>query len=89
MKNSIASVWLVVLVSCLFVVLISVLRLPEVPIGRSATGLYRTRKFRETSENESSSIGKFGEMMINMLSEDLAFTVFVPSEGALARDLRL
>ena len=88
MKNSIAFVWLVVLVCCLFVVLISVLRLLE-PIGRRVTGLYRTRKFRETSENESSSIGKFGEMMINMLSEDLAFTVFVPSEGALARDLRL
>ena len=31
----------------------------------------------------------FGEMMIEMLPEDLAFTVFVPSERAFERDLRI
>ncbi|XP_062092532.1 uncharacterized protein LOC133798311 [Humulus lupulus] len=88
-KRSIAFVWLVVLFCCLFVVLISVLRLPEVSNGRKAIGLYHTTKTRESSENEFSSIGKFGEKMIEMLPEDLAFTVFVPSERAFERDLRL
>ncbi|PON69061.1 FAS1 domain containing protein [Parasponia andersonii] len=90
LRNSIAFVWLVVLVCCLFVVLMSVLRLPEVTTRTRATGLSCTTKIRETSENESSfNIGKFGEMMIEMLPEDLAFTVFVPSERAFERDLRL
>ncbi|BFG22804.1 hypothetical protein CerSpe_090790 [Prunus speciosa] len=34
-------------------------------------------------------VGKFGKMMLEMLPEDLAFTVFVPSEEAFERDLRL
>lgn len=90
LKNSIAFVWSVVLVCCLFVVLISMLRLPEVQTGRRAIGLYGATKTRQSSEKESSSsIGKFGEMMIEMLPEDLAFTVFVPSERAFERDLRL
>lgn len=35
------------------------------------------------------NLGKFGEMMVEMLPQDLAFTVFVPSEEAFKRDLRL
>ncbi|KAF4386129.1 hypothetical protein F8388_016381 [Cannabis sativa] len=61
--------------------------LPEVSNSRKAIGLYHNTKTRESSE--SSSIGKFGEKMIEMLPEDLAFTVFVPSERAFERDLRL
>lgn len=34
-------------------------------------------------------LGKFGEMMVEMLPQDLAFTIFVPSEEAFKRDLRL
>ncbi|KAB1217769.1 hypothetical protein CJ030_MR3G014821 [Morella rubra] len=40
------------------------------------------------SENEK-RIGRFGEMMVDMLPEDLAFTLFVPSQKAFERDLRL
>ncbi|XP_030488606.2 uncharacterized protein LOC115705413 [Cannabis sativa] len=87
LKTSISFVWLVVLFGCLFVVLISVLRLPEVSNSRKAIGLYHNTKTRESLD--SSSIGKFGEKMIEMLPEDLAFTVFVPSEKAFERDLRL
>jgi uncharacterized surface protein with fasciclin (FAS1) repeats len=45
----------------------------------------RSRKFSYQDFN----LGKFGEMMIEMLPQDLAFTVFVPSEEAFKRDLRL
>lgn len=34
-------------------------------------------------------LGKFGKMMVEMLPQDLAFTVFVPSEEAFKRDLLL
>ncbi|CAL1387525.1 unnamed protein product [Linum trigynum] len=33
--------------------------------------------------------GKFGEMMVGMLPEDLPFTVFMPSARAFERDIRL
>lgn len=88
MKNSIAFVWVILLVCCLSVVLISMLRLQEIPLGRRSTGLYQTTKIRKISETQK-FIGKFGEMMIEMLPQDLAFTVFVPSEEAFERDLRL
>ncbi|KAM7280774.1 hypothetical protein ACFE04_007908 [Oxalis oulophora] len=35
------------------------------------------------------ALGKFGDMIIDMLPNDLVFTVFVPSQQAFARDLRL
>lgn len=85
MRNSISCVWLVVLVGCLFVILISTLRLPQVQLKSMPIGLYQ---IRQALENEN-TIGKFGQMMIEMLPEDLAFTVFVPSERAFKRDLRL
>ncbi|XP_050250708.1 uncharacterized protein LOC126697672 [Quercus robur] len=82
-KNSIAFVCIVVSVCCIFVVFISMFRLPEVPVG-----MYQTAKTGRVSENEK-FIGRFGGMMIEMLPEDLAFTVFVPSQKAFERDLRL
>lgn len=87
-KNSIAFVCIVVSVCCLFVVFISMFRLPEVPVGSRAVGLYRTAKRGRVSENKK-FIGRFGGMMIEMLPEDLAFTIFVPSQKAFDRDLRL
>ncbi|KAL5537332.1 hypothetical protein UlMin_045370 [Ulmus minor] len=89
LKNSIAFVWVVVLICCVFVILISMLRLPEVPTGARTIGSNRYTKIRKVAENEHYSIGRFGEMMIQMLPEDLAFTIFVPSEKAFERDLRL
>ncbi|TXG49910.1 hypothetical protein EZV62_025785 [Acer yangbiense] len=57
-------------------------RLPEISLQRP----YRTTINRKVSTNE---LGKFAEMMLEMLPEDLAFTVFVPSAKAFERDLRL
>jgi len=82
LKNSIAFVCVVVSVCCLFVV-VSILRLPKVPVG-----LYRTTETGKVSVDDK-FFGRFGEMMIEMLPQDLAFTVFVPSQRAFERDLRL
>lgn len=88
LKNSIAFVGVVISICCLMVIMVSVLRLPEASsLGNKVKGPYRTIRNRKVSKDEA--IGKFGEMMIEMLPEDLAFTVFVPSEKAFERDLRL
>ncbi|KAJ8770163.1 hypothetical protein K2173_011498 [Erythroxylum novogranatense] len=84
LKNSVAFVGVVVSVCCLFVIIISVLKLPDVSLRDKLTGPSRGRKLSRDEE-----IGKLGKMMIEMLPEDLAFTVFVPSERAFKRDLRL
>lgn len=84
LKNPVAFVFLILLVSCTFVLFISVLRLPEAP---SVTSFRSKEEKRKISTDER--IGKFGEMVIQMLPEDLAFTVFLPSEKAFERDLRL
>lgn len=90
LKNSIAFVWVLLLFCCLSVVLISMLRLQDLPLGRRTTvGLYHTTKMRKKTPENGKFIGKFGQMMIEMLPEDLGFTVFVPSEEAFERDLRL
>lgn len=87
MKNLIAFVGVVISVCCLLVIMVSVLQLPEVSLRNEVTGPNRTIRIRKVSKDEE--IGRFGEMMIEMLPEDLAFTVFVPSEKAFQRDLRL
>uniref|UniRef100_A0A5B7BNU9 FAS1 domain-containing protein n=1 Tax=Davidia involucrata TaxID=16924 RepID=A0A5B7BNU9_DAVIN len=87
LKNSVAFVCIIVSVSCLLVVIISVLKLPDVSLGNSAIHSLRTTKFKRGPKEER--IGKFGEMMVEMLPEDLAFTIFIPSEKAFERDLRL
>lgn len=81
-RNSIVFVCVLVTVSCLSVIIVSILRLPDI----SLTPI-RPRKFNVVSKNDR--IGKFGEMMVEMLPEDLAFTIFMPSEKAFERDLRL
>ncbi|GAV56784.1 Fasciclin domain-containing protein [Cephalotus follicularis] len=87
LKNPIAFVLLVVSLCCLLVMFVTMLRLPEVSLGNKAAGYYRTPKNRLDFYHDG--LGKFGDMMIEMLPEDLAFTVFVPSEKAFERDLRL
>jgi len=86
-KNSIAFVGVVISICCLLVIMVSVFQLPEASLRNKVTGPYRTIRNRKVSKDEA--IGKFGEMMIEMLPEDLAFTVFVPSHEAFERDLRL
>ncbi|KAF5738468.1 hypothetical protein HS088_TW13G01367 [Tripterygium wilfordii] len=87
LNNSIAFVCILVSVCCLLVLMISVLKLPEASLGSKADRLYQTRKTRTLSKDEN--LSKFGEIMIQMLPEDLPFTVFVPSEKAFERDLKL
>ncbi|KAL3716664.1 hypothetical protein ACJRO7_008277 [Eucalyptus globulus] len=86
-KNSIAFVCTVVSLCCFLVLILSTLRLPEVSSGNDAVGSHRTTKAGKFSENRR--LGTFGEMMVEMLPQDLAFTVFVPSEKAFGRDLQL
>ncbi|GLT31440.1 hypothetical protein SLA2020_061750 [Shorea laevis] len=86
-KNPIAFAFMVVSVCCLLIVMISILKVPDVspgtkPLQHGATDILRV------SDNWN-QVGTFGEMMIQMLPDDLAFTVFVPSETAFRRDLRL
>ncbi|KAL3521185.1 hypothetical protein ACH5RR_019334 [Cinchona calisaya] len=59
------------------------LRLPEV-----STGSFRPEEKRIISGRNEQK-GKFGQMLIEMLPEDLPFAVFLPSEKAFQRDLRL
>ncbi|OWM69981.1 uncharacterized protein LOC116196926 [Punica granatum] len=90
LKNPIAFICAVVSACCLFVVFVSVLRLPEAPAGISSFEPHSATKIRKLSwRSDGPDLGVFGEMMIEMLPKDLAFTVFVPSKEAFVRDLRL
>ncbi|XP_057981708.1 uncharacterized protein LOC131167007 [Malania oleifera] len=86
LKNSIALMLAVVSFSCLLIVIISTLRLPDASSERRS---HRTFRIRDVASKGELGLGKFGEMMLEMLPDDLAFTVFVPSERAFERDLRL
>ena len=68
-------------ISFLLVIFISALRLPDVNV--------LMRKGGGAIVSFSPWIGKLGEMILEMLPKDLAFTVFLPSEKAFERDLRL
>ncbi|PKA58491.1 hypothetical protein AXF42_Ash008778 [Apostasia shenzhenica] len=61
---------------------------PGLPdLTRNSRGRIRIR----TSENGTriTQIGDFGSLLISMLPDDLAFTVFVPSEAAFEHVLKL
>ncbi|KAJ4720010.1 FAS1 domain protein [Melia azedarach] len=83
LRNSTSFVLVVVSFCSLLVLIFSTLGLPEISLGRP----YHSMINRRVSRDEE--LGKFAEMMIEMLPEDLAFTVFVPSAKAFERDLRL
>ncbi|XP_030472705.2 uncharacterized protein LOC115690494 [Syzygium oleosum] len=86
-KNSIAFVCMVVSLCCFLILFLSTLKLPEVSSSNDAVRSHRTTKDRKFSENWH--LGMFGNMLVEMLPQDLAFTIFVPSEKAFWRDLRL
>ncbi|KAI4299443.1 hypothetical protein L6164_032904 [Bauhinia variegata] len=88
LKNPITLVSMLVSVSCLLIVILTIFKLPEVSSRKGEMGFYPTVKSRKFSQNVM-NLGKFGEMMVEMLPQDLAFTVFVPSEEAFNRDLHL
>ncbi|KAL8210737.1 hypothetical protein R6Q57_005174 [Mikania cordata] len=85
-KSPIVFVAVIVSVSCFFVLVLTILRLPDISNGSMAP--FKPKKFSKHPAT-SDRIGKFGEMMMEMLPQDLSFTVFVPSEFAFERDLRL
>lgn len=87
LQNSVAFVSVVVSVSCLLIVIMSTFRLPELSMRNNSFLTSKGIKNRVLSQDEE--IGKFGEMMIQMLPEDLAFTIFIPSEKAFEHDLKL
>lgn len=65
----------------------SVLRLPD---ASSSNTEYSSRKTQKNQlKTQDLDLGVFGEMMISMLPQDLPFTVFIPSQTAFRRDLRL
>ncbi|URE26577.1 hypothetical protein MUK42_35841 [Musa troglodytarum] len=61
--------------------------LPEVSLSNSVTESPRNLTFTKTVEGVG--LGELGDMMVAMLPDDLAFTVFVPSEEAFGRLLKL
>lgn len=88
LKNSIALITMLVCVSCLTILSVTVLKLPEAPTKENEMGFYPIIRSRKVSLKDF-NLGKFGEMMLDMLPQDLVFTVFVPSEKAFKRDLRM
>lgn len=79
---------LVVLIACSLVLYFSVLKLDEIPQGtENVIGL--KMKLNRIDRRREGGIGKFGEIVIGMLPQDLGFTLFLPSEKAFERDLGL
>ncbi|KAI4303013.1 hypothetical protein MLD38_038694 [Melastoma candidum] len=68
-------------------IFLAVHRLPELPYGYKEPRAHSSTRSSVIPENQP--LHKLGEMMIAMLPQDLAFTVFVPSARAFRRDLRL
>lgn len=89
LKHSLALVTILVTVCCIFIVIVTFFKLPEVQNkSNQKMGFYPITRSRKIPVQDL-NLGKFGEMMIEMLPQDLAFTVFVPSEEAFKRDLHL
>ncbi|XP_052184299.1 uncharacterized protein LOC127796274 isoform X2 [Diospyros lotus] len=86
LKNPIAFVCVVVSLCCLLVVIISLAKLPEIS-GEDNLTSNRLKTTEKVLVDEN--VGLFGKMIIEMLPEDLAFTVFVPSRRAFEHDLKL
>ncbi|KAK9742403.1 hypothetical protein RND81_03G170000 [Saponaria officinalis] len=87
-NNSIAVILLVISVCCMIIVILSVGKLPEVKTRYSKINPKKLSEIKGV-DLMGKKLGKFGEMMIEMLPNDLAFTVFVPSEMAFERDLKI
>lgn len=84
LRNSAPLVCLAVPIFCLFYLLN--LSLPEVSVNNRVAV---SKTLMRAKTIEESGIGKLGNMMVEMLPDDLAFTVFVPSEEAFERSLNL
>lgn len=87
-NRSIAIIIMLVSLCCMVVVIMSMFNLPDVPLGHTEIESHESSKFGGIY-SKGGNLGMFGKMMVEMLPNDLAFTVFVPSERAFERDLRL
>lgn len=85
-RNVIVYIGVLITVSCLSVIIISFLRLPDVTVNLN---MPRKLNHHVLQVENDYVIGKFGEQMLEMLPQDLAFTIFMPSQKAFERDLRL
>ncbi|KAL5991549.1 hypothetical protein ACLOJK_012458 [Asimina triloba] len=85
--NPITFICVFVSVSCLLVLFVSVIGLPEISMDRNGVQSLRTLKFGK--KLEEGRLGELGQMVVGMLPDDLAFTVFLPSEEAFRRDVKL
>ncbi|KAK4278757.1 hypothetical protein QN277_016558 [Acacia crassicarpa] len=88
LKHPIALVGMLVCVSCLLIVIVTVLELPEALPRNREMGIYHPT-FKSKKVPQNFKLDKFGEMMVEMLPQDLAFTIFIPSEEAFKHDLHL
>lgn len=90
LKNPVAFICILITICCsLFILILSVLNLPETSlvINNGHLGLPQASIKHNSLKNKE--LGKFGEMMIEMLPQDLVFTAFLPSDSAFERDLGL
>ncbi|KAK1355931.1 FAS1 domain-containing protein [Heracleum sosnowskyi] len=85
-RNVIAYIGVLITVSCLSVIIFSILRLPDVTVNLN---MPRKLNHHVLQVEHDYVIGKFGEVMLEMLPQDLSFTIFMPSQNAFERDLRL
>lgn len=85
LRSLVALLCLCIPVLC--VVLFLSLSLPDVSSNDHGKGTYRKLIFKTRSREEE--LGELGKMMVEMLPDDLAFTIFTPSEEAFERVLSL
>lgn len=78
-KSPVFLIFLLITASSLTILIFTFLRLPETPL---ITGDHLVLR-----KDISEELGFFGNMMVEMLPEDLVFTAFVPSDKAFNRDL--
>lgn len=71
--------------SCLFVTVSCLLFLLNMNLPDIST----SRKMVKIKKYNEPDLGKLGEYMVNMLPDDLAFTVFVPCEDSFEQVLKL
>lgn len=77
---------------CLFILFSSLLfilhlDLPDLSLDNTISASFVTSA--NTKSSNEMGLGKLGEMMVEMLPDDLAFTIFVPSDNAFGRVLKL
>ncbi|XP_068667583.1 uncharacterized protein [Aristolochia californica] len=91
-RNSFSSlicfIFILVIATSIVVLTASMMRLPDVTLERNKFGFSRAFRYGKRLK-EKEKLGTFGKMMVEMLPDDLAFTVFVPSEKAFESELQL